>query len=170
MTTGTSTSTRAATDVDDALARLIDVLDQVGDGDLHLATPAGGWTTAQLISHINLASLLWVGDMARLRDDPDLAFFFREEVGHDAMGYPPPTVATAQRQLASTRRSLATCLAAVEDDVQQRVVEIPDLGTMTVAEWTPLILGHAIGHVEQTLDVLRSRGALPAPTAPPREG
>ena len=170
MTTGTSTLTQAATDVDDALSRLVGILDQVGDGDLHLATPAGGWTAAQLISHINLACLLWAGDMARLQADPDLTFFFREEVGHDVMGYPPPTVATAKRQLDSTRRSLATCLPAVEPDVQQRTVEIPDLGTMTVAEWTPLILGHAIGHVEQTVEVLRSRGALPSAPAQPQDG
>ena len=43
-----------------------------------------------------------------------------------------------------------------------RTVEIPDLGTMTIAEWTPLILGHLTGHVEQAVEILRDRDALPA--------
>ena len=32
----------------------------------------GGWTAAQYISHANLAAILWLGDMERLRQDPDL--------------------------------------------------------------------------------------------------
>ena len=41
-----------------------------------------------------------------------------------------------------------------------RTVEIPDLGTMTIEDWTPLILSHLTGHVEQAHDILRNRGVL----------
>jgi hypothetical protein len=41
-----------------------------------------------------------------------------------------------------------------------RTVEIPDLGTMTVEEWTPIIAGHLTSHVEQAHDILRNRGVL----------
>ena len=94
---------------------------------------------------MNVATILWLGDLDRLRHDPDLRFFFREEIGHDALGYPPPTVDIALRQLDATRRTLATCLPAVDPAILERTVEIPDLGTMTVAEWTPLIAGHLVG-------------------------
>ena len=161
MTPTSSVLATATADAEAALARLSDVLGGLSDGALHLASPAGGWTAAQLVSHINMSALVWLAAMERLRRDPELTFFFREEVGHDLLGYPPPTVALAQRQLASTRRTLATCLPATEA-VSDRTVEIPDLGTRTVAEWTGPIVGHLTDHVGHTLDVLRSRGALPA--------
>ena len=41
------------------------------------------------------------------------------------------------------------------------MIEIPDLGTMTIEEWTPLILGHLISHTDQAAAILRDRGALP---------
>lgn len=151
----------AAADADAALARLDQVLAGISDGDLHLASPAGGWTAAQYLSHANLAAILWLGDLERLRHDPDLSFFHREEIGHDVLGYPPPTVAIARAQVASTRRSVATCLPAVDPEILDRTVEIPDLGTMTVAEWTPLIMGHFAGHLQDVIDTLDSRGALP---------
>lgn len=151
----------AAADADAALARLDQVLAGISDGDLHLASPAGGWTAAQYLSHANLAAILWLGDLERLRHDPDLSFFHREEIGHDVLGYPPPTVAIARAQVASTRRSVATCLPAVDPEILDRTVEIPDLGTMTVAEWTPLIMGHFTGHLQDVIDTLDSRGALP---------
>ena len=47
--------TEAAT-ADEAIARLDAVVAGIGDGDLHLATPAGGWTAAQYLSHANLAA------------------------------------------------------------------------------------------------------------------
>ena len=96
-----------------------------------------------MVSHINVCTLIWLGDMERLPTTRSCAFFFREEIGHDACGYPPPTIddrAAADRQHPAhpghlpagdwTRR----CSTAT--------VEIPDLGTMTVAEWTPIITGH----------------------------
>jgi hypothetical protein len=42
-----------------------------------------------------------------------------------------------------------------------RVIEIPDLGTMTIADWTPLILGHLISHTDQAVAILRDREAMP---------
>ena len=159
--TAVSSLSQAADSIDTALERFDDVLRRIGDGDLHLAHPSGGWTTAQLVSHINVCTLIWLGDIERLRRDPGLSFFFREEIGHDALGYPPPTIDVARRQLASTRQTVATCLPAVDPAILDRSVEIPDLGTMTVAEWTPIIVGHIVGHVEQAFEVLRSRGALP---------
>jgi len=149
---------QAATSVDEALGHLHDVLGRIGDGDLHRAHRDGGWSVAGVISHVNVCTLIWLGSVSRLRADPDLRFFFREEVGHDAVGYPPPTVEIARAQVASTRRSLATTLTAVEPEILARTVEIPDLGTLTVGEWTPLIVGHLTGHVEQALEILRDRG------------
>jgi hypothetical protein len=146
---------------DEALADLDRALAALGDGDLHRAHSDGGWTVAQVVSHINVCVLIWLGDIKRLENDPELRFFFREEVGHDAVGYPPPTVELARRQIASTRRSLATAGPAVSGEVLARVVEIPDLGTMTVEEWSPLIIGHAAGHVEQAFEVMRNREFAP---------
>ena len=150
----------ALANTDAALAHLDEVIAGLGDGDLHLAHRGGGWTTSQVISHINLSVLLWAADVGRVAADPDLDFVFREEVGHDALGYGPPTVEVARRQLASTRRTVATVVPAVPQDVLDRELTIPDLGTMTVGAWTPLILGHAGGHAEQALEVLRDRGAI----------
>ena len=151
----------AAAEADAVLQRLDEVLAGIDDGDLHLASPAGGWTAAQYLSHANLAAILWLGDMERLRQDPELDFFHREEIGHDVIGYPPPTIERARAQVASTRRSVATCLPAVDPAVLDREVTIPDLGTMTVAEWTPLIMGHFNSHLQDVLATLESRDALP---------
>jgi uncharacterized damage-inducible protein DinB len=159
--TGTSGLTDQAATADAALGRLQDVLGRIGDGDLHLATPGGGWTVAQVVSHITVSTLVWLGDIERLRQDPDLRFFFREEIGHDALGYPPPTAEIARRRLESTRRTIATCLPATDPAVLDRTVEIPDLGTRTVTEWIPLIVGHLTSHVDQAFDILRSRDAMP---------
>jgi uncharacterized damage-inducible protein DinB len=164
MTTDTTPTAiiQAAADVDAALARLQRAVEQLGDGDLARAPSAGGWSLAQVISHLNVCTLIWLGDLHRLAADPDLTFFFREEVGHDAVGYPPPTVEVAARQLAATRRTLATTLPATPPEVLARVVEIPDLGTMTIADWTPLIVGHLVGHVEQAFAVMHDRNFAPA--------
>lgn len=145
---------------DEALGRLDEVLGGLSDGDLHLAHHDGGWTAAQLVSHINVSVLLWTAALARVQHDPELTFLFREEIGHDALGYPPPRVEVARRQLDSTRRTLATCVPALDPGVLERELTIPDLGTLTVAAWTPPVLGHAAGHAEQALAVLRDRGAL----------
>ena len=162
MSTDTGvTPSDAAKEADDALGRLQSIIERIDDGDLHRAHRNGGWSVAQVVSHINVCTLIWLGDLQRLRDDPELSFFFREEIGHDCTDYPPPTVEIAARQLASTRRTLAHSVPATDDALLGRSVEIPDLGTMTVAEWTPIITGHLVGHVDQALDILRDREAMP---------
>jgi hypothetical protein len=155
-----TTALDAAAEVDAALGRLSDTLAGLRDGDLHRAHSDGGWSVAGVISHMNVCTLIWLGDMMRLVLDPDLRFFYREEIGHDCIGYPPPTVEIARGQLASTRRTLATCLPGIGDDVLSRTVEIPDLGTMTVAEWTPIIIGHLTSHVDQAFEILQNRNVL----------
>jgi hypothetical protein len=57
--------------------------------------------------------------------------------------------------------SAENSVPATGDDLLGRTVEIPDLGTTTVAEWTRIFTGHLVGHVDQALDILRDRGALP---------
>ena len=152
------TEALAATDA--AIGRLDEVLAGLSDGDLHLAHRDGGWTAAQLVSHINMSVLLWTASIARVTHDSELSFVFREEIGHDVTGYPPPRIDVARRQLDSARRTLATCIPAISAEALGREVEIPDLGTLTIAAWTPPVLGHAAGHAQQALDVLRDRGAI----------
>ena len=162
MTTDTAdTISAAAASADAALTRLQDIVRRISDGDLHRAHRDGGWSVAQVISHVNVCTLLWLGDIGRLQHDPELSFFFREEIGHDALGYPPPTADIAVRQLESTRRTLSSSLPATPPETLSRTVEIPDLGTMTIAEWTPLIIGHLTGHVDQAVAILRDRDAMP---------
>lgn len=152
----------ALTGADAALGRLDDALARLGDGDLHRAHRGGGWSVAQVISHINMATIVWQGDLRRLEHDPELAFFFREEIGHDLTGYPPPTIEVARRQVAATRRTTQTAMAALPPELLARTVEIPDLGQMTVEQWMPLIVGHAVGHVDQAFDIMRDREFLPS--------
>ena len=152
--------TDALQSTDQAIARLDETLAGLSDGDLHLAHRDGGWTAAQLVSHINMSVLLWTAALTRVANDPGLVFVFREEIGHDVLGYPPPRVQTARHQLASTRQTLATCIPAIEQATLEREIEIPDLGTRSMAAWTPPVLAHAAGHCDQALDVLRNRGAI----------
>lgn len=165
MTDASTQLERAAAEADAALGRLQQVLGALSDHDLHRAHRNGGWSVAGVVSHINLCSLLWIGDLRRLADDPELDVFFREEVGHDALGYPPPSSEIAVAQLERTRRTIGRSLPAAVAGVAARRVTIPDLGTMSIAEWTPLILGHLSGHVQQALDILTDRDALPAGVA-----
>ena len=162
MTTGTTSTALAdaAATADRSLARLEAVLGRIGDGDLHLAHRNGGWTPAQLVSHISLSTLVWLGDMERLRQDPGLGFFFQEEIGHDAVGLPPPT---AERPAAEWRAPAGPGQLPAGHRPGRPGAhgpEDPDLGTMTVTEWVPLIVGHLTGHVDQAFEVLAD-GALP---------
>ena len=154
MTTDTGAGPDTASDklgaeaakADAAMARLQEALRRLDDGDLHRAHRDGGWTVAQVISHMNVATLIWLGDLERLSNDPDLRFFFREEIGHDALRLP----AADDRHrgcgssLAPAGRWPPAC-PRVDPALPDRTVEIPDLGTMTVAEWTPIIAGHLSG-------------------------
>ena len=161
MTTDTSTTTDPIADIEAGVARLEDAVGRLGDGDLHRAHSGGGWTVAQVISHITMSTLVWLADVTRLQHDPDLGFFFREEIGHDLTGYPPPTVEIAARQLASTRRTLTTAVGPASEAVADRTVEIPDLGTMTVSEWAGIIRIHTLGHVDQAFEIMHNREFAP---------
>jgi hypothetical protein len=79
----------------------------------------------------------------------------------DAAMTPPLTIAIARGRIASTRRTIATCLPATDPAIRSRTVEIPELGTKTVLDWIQIIVGHLTGHVDQALDVLPSRDTLP---------
>ena len=61
-------------------------------------------------------------------------------------------VVTKYRWTANTPRAHIT---------NQRTVEIPDLGTMTVVEWMPIIAGHLSGHVDQAFAIMTDREFLP---------
>lgn len=147
----------------DALLDLEQLLGQIGDADLHRADPNGGWTCAQLVSHIHLGSLLWIADLERFRNHPDSSIFiFREEIGHDVLGAIPPSTHDAAQKIASVRTAVEQCWPQADPATLSKRVEIPTLGTMTVAEWFPIIVGHVGHHVEQIKAILQSRDVLPA--------
>ena len=148
--------TAALEETDAALGRLADTLVPAAATALctsRTATAAGrppSWSATSTRS-----VLAWTATLSRVAHDPELSFVLREEVGHDLKGYPPPTVEIALQHLASARRTLATVVPGRPADVLARELTIPDLGTLTVEAWTPPILGHAAGHAQQALDVLR---------------
>jgi uncharacterized damage-inducible protein DinB len=163
------TATDAATGIvaeqtrfaEETLREVEDILRSIDDADLHRADPNGGWTVATIVTHMCLAGLLWVGDIQRLVADPDLDFFYREEIGHDAIGAVPPSAEYAADRIASLRRIVVATMPAHTEEILRREVEIPTLGRQTVAEWLPVITGHLANHRDQMTDVLRSRDRLP---------
>ena len=156
--------------VDETLTEVEELLRELDDADIHRADPNGGWTTAIIVTHMCIGGLLWVGDVQRLAADPDLNFFFREEIGHDAVGAIPPTAAEAADKIASLRRTLVTTMPAHTEEILAREVEIPTLGGQTVADWLPVITGHLAHHRDQLHAVLKARGTLPARFDRPEEG
>ena len=146
---------------EETLTEVEELLRALDDADLHRADPNGGWTGAIIVTHMCLAGLLWVGDVQRLAADPTLDFFYREEIGHDAVGAVPPTAAEAADKIASLRRTVVATMPAHTEEILAREVEITTLGRRTVAEWLPVIVGHLAHHRDQLHDVLRSRGVLP---------
>lgn len=153
--------------VDLALAELSDLdllatqLQNLTDGQLHLADPEGGWTVAQIVSHIQLSGQLWVAVLARVAatsDDP--LFVYREELGHDAVGAPPPTVADAVGRIASVRRAVADALAAAPPPLWDRAIEVPPFGAAPLAGFVQPIVGHLTGHASQARAVLEARGVV----------
>jgi len=148
-----------------ALLDLEGLLGRISDADLHRAEPNGGWTCAQVVSHIHICGLLWIADLERLRHEAGPhVFLFREELGHDAVGAPPPSTREAAARIASVRTALERCLPAANPRVLDITLEVPTLGEFGVADGMPLIIGHLVGHVEQIKTILRSREVLPAET------
>jgi hypothetical protein len=142
-----------------ALSDLERLLRGTADAHLHYADTEGGWTVAQVVSHICLCGLLWIADLERVRHHGDM-LVIREELGHDAVGPAPHSAAEAARRLASVRVALESCLPAADPAVLTRSVEVTTLGTRTVADWFPVIIGHLEAHCEQARAILRARGAL----------
>lgn len=152
VATATSHAHQTLTDLEGLLRGL-------SDADLHRAEPDGGWTCAQVVSHIHLCGLLWIADVERLRRTPEeRVFWFREEIGHDALGAPPPSSGEAADRIASLRAALDACMPATEPELLDKTLEIPTLGTYTVADFLPIITGHLAMHVDQIRNILRSRG------------
>ena len=153
--------TAAAQRAHEVLSDFESVLRKIGDADLHRADPEGGWTVAQVVSHTHLSGLLWIADLERLRHcEGDGMFMFREELGHDAIGAPPPSAAEAADRIASLRTALDHCLPAADPAVLDKSIEVPPFGTMTCAQLLPLIIGHLQAHAEQAKAILRTSGAL----------
>ena len=97
----TATLTDAAASVDADLARLVDTLGSITDADLHRAGVGGGWTVAQVVAAHHRLHVGVAGQPASPRCRSRARFFFREEVGHDALGYAPPSVENALARLAA---------------------------------------------------------------------
>jgi len=153
------TIAEAAAPAIEALRELEALLGGVGDADLHRAHPDGGWTCAQVVSHIHLSGLLWIAALERLRHRPGM-FLYREELGHDALGAPPHSAAEAAGRIASVRAALEECLPAVDPAVADKEVEVPPFGTFSVGAGAPLIAAHLSGHCGQIRQILAARGLL----------
>lgn len=153
--------TKATQSAHDGLLAFETLLHTLSDADLHRADPEGGWTIAQIVSHIHICGLLWIADLERMRHESEL-FMFREELGHDAVGAPPSSAQEAAERIASLRHALEVCLPAVDPAIVDKQLEVTTLGKMTIAEWMPLLIGHLLGHAEQAKAILRTRGILPA--------
>ncbi len=151
--------TSAVTTAHDGLVAFEATLRGLSDADLHRADPDGGWTVAQVVSHIHLSGLLWIADLERMRHDPRL-FMFREELGHDVLGAPPPSAQEAADRVASLRHALDTCLPAIDPTIANKDLEVPPFGTMKIVQWMPGLIGHLLGHVEQVREILQKRGIL----------
>jgi uncharacterized damage-inducible protein DinB len=155
------TLTNAARAAHEALSAFEDVLRKTDDADLHRADPEGGWTVAQVVSHMHLSGLVWIADLERLRhcEGPGMSMF-REELGHDAVGAPPPSSSEAADRIASLRTALDACLPAADPAVLGKTIEVAPFGTVVCGEFLPLIIGHLEAHVAQAKAILRTRGAL----------
>lgn len=151
----------ATASANEALLAFEAQLRDIKDADLHRADPDGGWTVAQIISHLHISGILWIANMDRVRHAPEL-FIFREEIGHDVLGAVPASAKEAADRLASLRQALSSCLADVDPATIEKVVEVPPFGKFTIAQGYPLIIGHVTGHIEQARTILQKRGALPA--------
>jgi hypothetical protein len=143
----------------EALRELETLLGRISDADLHRAHPDGGWTCAQVVSHIQISGLLWIAALERLRHQPSL-FMYREELGHDAVGATPHSAAEAAGRVASLRTALERCVPEVDPGVADREAEVPPFGKFAVGAGAGLIAGHLTGHCGQIREVLQARGVV----------
>ena len=142
------------------LAELETLLRGLSDADLHRADPEGGHTIAEVVSHIQLAGLTSIAAAERMRFRPSGQHMFREEIGHDAVGAPPPSSDEAAARLQNLRTAIEECFSALPPEVLEKELEIPPVGVITVEGWTMLWVGHIGQHAEQIRDILASRGLL----------
>jgi hypothetical protein len=143
----------------EALRELETLLGRISDADLHRAHPDGGWTCAQVVSHIQISGLLWIAALERLRHQPSL-FMYREELGHDAVGATPHSAAEAAGRVASLRTALERCVPEFDPGVADREAEVPPFGKFAVGAGAGLIAGHLTGHCGQIREVLQARGVV----------
>lgn len=143
----------------EALRDLEALLGRITDADLHRAHPDGGWTCAQVVSHIHLSGLLWIATLERLRHQLSL-FIYREELGHEAVGATPHSVAEAAGRVGSLRAALERCVPAIDPGVADREAEVPTFGKFRVGTGAPVIVGHLTAHCGQIHQILQARGAL----------
>jgi hypothetical protein len=143
----------------EALRELEALLGRVSDADLHRAHPDGGWTCAQVVSHIHISGLLWIAALERLRHQPSL-FMYREELGHDAVGATPHSSAEAAGRVASLRTALERCVPAVDPGVADREAEVPPFGKFRLGAGAAVIAGHLTVHCGQVRDILQARGLV----------
>ena len=141
------------------LSSFEDTLRSITDASLHQADPEGGWTVAQIVSHVHLSGILFIGDLERLRHHDHL-FMFREELGHDAVGAPPPSATEAAARMASLGIALSDCLGSGDDAELAKTVDVPPFGVLTMGVLAPGIIAHLAGHAEQARAILRKRGAI----------
>ncbi len=144
----------------DGLLAFENLLRGLTDAQLHLADTEGGWTVAQVVSHIHICGLLWIADLERMRHEPEM-FMFREELGHDVVGAPPAAAEDAAKKIASLSHALDACIPATDPSVMDKELEVPTLGRMKISQWMDLIIGHLLMHTDQARAILRQRGVLP---------
>ncbi len=149
----------AASEAVRILTDLEATLDRINDAALHMADPDGGWTCAQVVSHISLSGLVLIALVERLRHRSEL-FAFREELGHDAVGAVPPTAAEAARKVASLRVALHDCLLATDPGVLTKTLEVPPFGVFNLERTLVPVVGHLGAHRDQIDGILKKRGVL----------
>ena len=150
---------QAADEAVKVLSDLEATLGKISDGALHQADPDGGWTCAQVVSHISLSGLVLIALLERLRHQPSL-YALREELGHDAVGAVPPTTAEAAAKVASLRVALNDCLLAADPFVLGKSLEVPPFGMFQLERTLVPVIGHLGAHRDQIEGILRKRGVL----------
>ena len=106
-TNATEMLTTATKTAHEGLLSFENLLRSLSDADLHRADTEGGWTVAQLVSHIHLCGLLWIADLERMRADAGKA-----RQGKAASETPPKWRCMATPKKISSVTSLSTVAIA----------------------------------------------------------
>jgi hypothetical protein len=143
----------------EAMHELEAVLGRISDADLHRTHPDGGWTCAQVVTHIHISGMLWIAALERLRHQPSL-FIYPEELGRDVVSAAPHSAADAVGRIASLITALERCVPAADPGVAEREAEVPPWGKFPVRDGAPVVAGHLSGHCGQIREILQARGAI----------